>query len=234
MQSEVNKSHSSLDESQVQRSHLSLQQQQQQPQPHEDASLNYQIRLGIHVALTSGQISRQFIGVPESRLDYSIYGNSLSNLGPMMENTHVGEFAICDDTMSLLCDPLQEIIKLKRSNAVDHTMDAVYHILTPQILSSLRMRMIQVPKRDGTLRIPGATSSADDSDIDLLGFMPKASDSIGVKLASKFVNQALVRKLFPSSRNRESIVTISPVNNSRFLFAAIRNKAHRFPNRCTS
>ncbi|KAJ3407479.1 hypothetical protein HDV05_005408 [Chytridiales sp. JEL 0842] len=69
------------------------------------------ISLGIHVAVTAGQVSHCIVGIPRERMDYCIHGPSLDSLGEVLDSAKKGELGISSEALSCLAGPTMKRLK---------------------------------------------------------------------------------------------------------------------------
>ncbi|KAJ3408766.1 hypothetical protein HDV05_004760 [Chytridiales sp. JEL 0842] len=140
------------------------------------------LTLGVHVALTFGLVSRQIFGRPQTRLDYNIHGECFGQLGAILDTVKVSELGFDAATW----------VKISRQIPTRFIPSNVDQKLLKFDRESLKRLYDALLNEAGSPKLlePLKQTDSGESCTTLL----RAQFQQLWQLASKFVNQSLVRK----------------------------------------
>ncbi|KAJ3410223.1 Adenylate cyclase type 10 [Chytridiales sp. JEL 0842] len=148
--------------------------------------------LRMHMALAAGDISRLVIGIPEERLDYSVFGDPMKNLGEILDNTKAGELGM-NGVMYKLCQSFVKVSDSMRTLSSGSvvvgrrgTLDLQLPPVSEKIEQSLRKIVLQSSDNESSI---GPCETIVESLESLIGAGPSM-----LNLWSKFMNQSLLYK----------------------------------------
>ncbi|KAJ3411610.1 hypothetical protein HDV05_001979 [Chytridiales sp. JEL 0842] len=171
-------------------------------------------QLRIHVALAAGDVSRLVTGIPDERLDYSIFGDCMSSLGEILDNTKAGEMGM-DACMYRFCQPYivesknlfeyltkmpSGAVLVKSKDALDGALPAPSEKTKERLENIVANHMLEM--------------AASNSLEDLMSSGPAVVD-----IWSKFINQSLLHKYKNQQATNEYMTSFNRAdlkNSSKF------------------
>ncbi|KAJ3334018.1 hypothetical protein HDU76_013093 [Blyttiomyces sp. JEL0837] len=146
---------------------------------YESGSTNSEMSLSVHIAVVGGDMNRVILGDINERLDYSVSGDCMSRLGPILDKTKPGEIGVDKDLWSSIATPSEATADLPFIKFSMETLHILNTVCKPVNLTSQHIRLpsIQVNlthEREETQR----------------------------RILSKFINQSMARRILADSDAR--------------------------------
>ncbi|KAJ3416378.1 hypothetical protein HDV05_001946 [Chytridiales sp. JEL 0842] len=165
------------------------------------------VHLGVHVSIASSIGKRQIMGLPSVRMDYSLTGDCLRELGPILDETKLGEVGISRSVLSKVGSNVTKTITLMGYN-VKHPFLCLHLKDLIEIDKVIKPKIKRGPTTLSP-ELPGATVSEGDE-------IPPPDRSGNSHLATefikKFMNKSLLQKVLEpraASVTRENTVLSS-------------------------
>ncbi|KAJ3399663.1 hypothetical protein HDV05_001656, partial [Chytridiales sp. JEL 0842] len=158
--------------------------------------------LGLHVALILGEVSHTILGDPATRMDYNMQSDSFTKLGIILDETRAGECGVADELMALVSSQVSDMLELVKPS-VELPFVVFERATLLQSKDAIDQYFEQI--RLGS-DVPGIVAMYDDKDTTEPADEKEQNDYWF--MLSKFINQSLVRNVFPltsSGSNRSRL-----------------------------
>ncbi|KAJ3413493.1 hypothetical protein HDV05_007938, partial [Chytridiales sp. JEL 0842] len=170
----------------------------------DDSLMNERATLRIHVALTAGtDVEHVIVGLNEKRLDYTIHGACMRDLGVMLDSTKEGEFGISSALLAVCSNSFRGAVRHLSASA---SKGAAGYILKTEDDFKLFLGLLA----EAQPSLPNLLSHAVADSPQLHPFSPPELENEGItesvyQLAKLFVNESLLHKFEASKTSRLTV-----------------------------